>query len=200
MNARQRILLAGAAVLTMLAVLWVFLAWPRWYGAEIHVPVHLDVAVGAPDMSRAHFPDSRLQMDATHVLPPPARQRPGSEQESARINLRSIGVVWNSTNDPTEESFRLHNMTVYLQMQRDDVSGVWHPVSISTTLVSGATNIRTRINYANASGQVDVDLDAFRVPVSADRTRQPSSAILMILPSGRYALVGIVLDGERRMF
>ena len=200
MKPRLRILLAGAAVLMMVAVLWVFLQWPRWYGTEIHVPVRLDVASGAPDMSWAHFPDSRVQLDATHVLPPPARPRPGSDQESPRINLRSIGVVWNSANDPTEESFRLHNMTVYLQMERDDERGVWHPVSISTALVPGATNIRTRINYANASGHVDVDLDALRVPLSADGKRQSSSAILKVLPSGRHALVGIVIGGERRMF
>ena len=199
MTLRARIIGAGVVVLATAAGVWLFLQWPRWYGTEVLLPIDVIAQPGVSDDAMASYPDSHLQLDVAHTL------AAGGPAEIARVDVRSIGVVWDSRREPRDEAARIRNRTVYLQLT---LSGkvastgepLWHPASISTTRVADAINLRVQVIGANPAGQLDVDIAGGRLPRAAGQSRQRAVAILKVLPSGRHALVGISVGGIQTRF
>ena len=199
MTRRARIIGAGAAVLAIAAGLWLYLLWPRWYGTEVLLPVDLSVQPGGDGGVSASYPGSRLQLDVTNTL------AAGGRTQVARVDVRSIGVVWDSRHAPRDEAARVRNRIVYLQLKPSGQTSstgeaLMRPVSISTTPVPDAVNLRVQVGYANTAGQIDVDIAGGRLPLDARQPLEHAAAILKVLPSGRHALVGIMTDGTRTRF
>ena len=199
MTLRARIIGAGGVVLAAATGVWLFLQWPRWYGTEVLLPIDVIAQPGVSASAMASYPDSHLQLDVAHTL---AAAGPA---DVARVDVRSIGVVWDSRREPRDEAARIRNRTVYLQLKPSGTVAstgepLWHPASISTTRVADAINLRVRVIGANPAGQLDVDIAGGRLPLAAGQSRQRAAAILKVLPSGRHALVGIITNGGRSPF
>jgi len=198
MMPRTRIATAAVLVMAIASGVWLYLLWPRWYGTEVLLPVTLGVRNGGGDVI-ASYPDSRLRLDATNT------QAVDSKTENAQVDVRSVGVVWDSHNNPVEETSRLRNRIVYLQLKPTDkksTSGepLWHAVTISTTLVPDALNLRVEVSDTNPSARIVVNIAGGRLPITKEMAVSPAAAILKVLPSGRHAIVGVITGGQRRYF
>lgn len=199
MTMRARIVAAGLVVLSIVGGLTLYLLWPRWYGVEVLMPVTLGTVGGPNGGLVTDFPDSRLQLDATNTLAASRSQR------SPYVDIRSVGVVWDSRRDPREEAARLRHQIVYLQLKKTEAAaGTGEPLSrpftISTTPVSGVTNLRVMIVSANSAAQVDVGISGGRLPLPQGAALDHAAAILKVLPSGRHAIVGVIAGGQRVVF
>lgn len=191
MTLRARIGAAAVAIFLIASGAWLYQLWPRWYGAEVLLPVTLGTPRSGADVI-ATFPDSHLRLDAETL----------EVSDTVRVDVRSIGVVWDSRNDPTAEASRIRNRTVYLQMTTTDKKSgtgeaLWHPVSISTTLVPDVVNLRVEVRESNRAGFIDVDIAGGRVPLQKSLVASPAAAILKVLPSGRHAIVGVIVNNTR---
>lgn len=198
MMPRTRIATAAVLVMAIASGVWLYLLWPRWYGTEVLLPVTLGVRNGGGDVI-ASYPDSRLRLDATNT------QAVDSKTENAQVDVRSVGVVWDSHNNPVEETSRLRNRIVYLQLKPTDkksTSGepLWRAVTISTTLVPDALNLRVEVSDTNPSARIMVNIAGGRLPITKEMAVSPAAAILKVLPSGRHAIVGVITGGQRRYF
>ncbi len=193
MTMPSRIVAAGAIVLGIALGLWIYLQWPRWYGAEVLLTFERSAGQVSPGPSFVSYPDTRLQLDATNTMPE------AGQTNVKRITVRSIGVVWDSRNDPDDEASRLRNRRVYLQVTSE--RNLWRVVSVSTTLVPDVLNIAGQVEYANRAGQMDVNIAVGRLPIATTRAPEQAKAILRVLPSGRVGVIGIIqADGARVMF
>lgn len=199
MTTGTRIAGAGAVVLAIAAGMWLYLLWPRWYGTEVLLPVELKARPGSTGGVFTSYPDSRLQLDATNTA------AATGQTDVARVDVRSIGVVWDSRHAPRDEAARIRNRTVYLQLKPGGKTATTgealsHPVSISTTRVADAINLRVQVGDSNPSAQINVDIAGGRLPLAAGQPLDHAAAILKVLPSGRHALVGISAGGIRTRF
>ena len=199
MTLRGRVLGAGAAVLAIAAGMWLYLLWPRWYGTEVVLPVNLRAQGGSAGGVFTTYPDSRLQLDATNTL------AADGQAAAAHVDVRSVGVVWDSRHEPRAEAARMRNRTVYLQLKTIDKTAstgevLSHPVGISTTPVPDVINLRVRVVHANSAAQIDVDIAGGRLPLAPGLPLDHAAAILKVLPSGRHAIVGVIAGGKRIMF
>ena len=199
MTMRARVVGACSAVLAIALGLWLYLQWPRWYGTEVLLPVELKTEGAAPGAVVASYPDARLQLDASNTL-----EATGKTQ-MPRITVRSVGVVWDSRHDPTAEAASLRSRTVYVQVKTIDKTttmgeALSHVVSISTTLVPEAINLRVQVTATNPSAQINLGIAGGRLPLAADTALAQAAAILKVLPSGRHAIVGVIAGGKRIYF
>lgn len=200
MTLRVRIIGAGLIVLAIIGGMKLYLLWPRWYGTEVLLPVTLGTR-GGSNMVMASYADSQLQLDATNTL------SANIKQDIARVDVRSLGVVWDSRHDPVDEAGRIRNRTVFVQLKTIAATAgtgeaLWRPVSISTTLIPGVMNLRVPVRSANASAQIGVGIAGAGaiLPLRSDTPHDHASAILKVLPSGRHAIVGVIAGGTRVMF
>jgi hypothetical protein len=197
MTLRARIIAAGLIVLAIVGGLKVYLLWPRWYGTEVLLRITLGARGGSEGVV-AYFPDSRLRLDATNT------QAANGKVEGALVEVRSLGVVWDSHHAPAEEAGRIRNRSVYLQLKFADTraatgEALSRPVTISTTLVPGVLNLRVEVTSANTAAEINVGITgagAF-LPLKPGTAIDHASAILRVLPSGRHALVGVIAGGAR---
>jgi hypothetical protein len=125
---------------------------------------------------------------------------PNAEADDSPIpahEVREIGPVWPATTNPVRGARLMHGRTLYLQVERrataEGGSALAEPVSISTTPVAGATNLRVRVTKATPSGRLYLAIGPGVYP--APSTLAPdalTAAVLRVLPSGRFAMVGLV--------
>lgn len=198
MMPRARIATAAVLVMAIASGVWLYLLWPRWYGTEVLLPVTLGARTGAGDVI-ASYPDSRLRLDATNT------QAANAKIETVLVDVRSVGVVWDSHNNPVDEASRLRNRIVYLQLKPTDqksTSGepLWHAVTISTTRVLDVVNLRVEVSETNTAAQIMVNIAGGRLPITKEAAVSPAAAILKVLPSGRHAVVGVISGGQRHYF
>ena len=200
MTLRARIIAASLIVLAIVGGLKLYLSWPRWYGTEVLLPVTLGVH-GNGGIITASYPDSRLRLDATNI------QAASAKIEVALIDVRSLGVVWDSRHEPALEAGRIRNRTVYLQLKTIGTTAATgealsHVATISTTLVPGVINLRVEVTNANASAQITVGIAGSNtiLPLKPGAALDHGAAILRVLPSGRHQLVGVIAGGVRVMF
>jgi len=201
MTLRARIIGAALIVLTLAGSLELYLLWPRWHGTEVLLPITLGSRGGGGSMVTAFYPDSRLRLDATNT------QAVNNKIENALVDVRSIGVVWDSRRPPQDEAGRIRSRTVYLQLKTIDSKATTgealsHPATISTTLVPGVINLRVRVTSANEAAQINVGISGGGtiLPMTPGMKLDHAAAILKVLPSGRHAMVGVVAGGVRVMF
>jgi hypothetical protein len=185
----RRILLTAVLTLGIGAGYWMYIAWPEWFGAEIRV----DAILGLPDRHTSRtaldWPSGRVLLTIPHAE---ADDSPMPFHE-----VRQIGPVWPATSDPLRGARLMHGRTLYLQVERrasaEGGSALAEPVSISTTPIAGATNLRVHVTRATPSGRMYLVLGPSVYP--APSTLAPdalTAAVLRVLPSGRFTMVGLV--------
>jgi len=201
MTCRARIIGAGLIVLALVGGLKLYLLWPRWYGTEVLLPITLASRGNGAATPMASYPDSRLRLDATNT------HAVSAKVENVLVDVRSVGVVWDSRHAPAEEASQLRARTVYLQLKATETKAatgeaLWHPVSISTTPVPDVVNLRVTVTSANEAAQVNVHIAGAGtiLPLKPGAALDHAAAILKVLPSGRHAMVGVVAGGVRVMF
>lgn len=199
MTIPARIMAACVLVIGLAAGNWAYLLWPRWFGAEVLLPVKLQTRSGQSGGVFTDYPDARLQLDADNALKDRART------DATFTPVRSIGVVWDSRVGPKENAQILRRRTLFLQVRPsgktltsgDALSRV---VSVSRTRVPDVMNLAVVVDGITLAAQADVHIAGGRVPVPQDLAIDQAVAILKVLPSGRHAIVGMIVGGKRVVF
>ena len=191
MTFRTRIMLAAAVTLGFGAGSWSYEAWPAWYGHEIVLEASLGLKDVRSGRAAIEFPATRLKLDV-----------PGAQADDSPVPfhlVRSIGPVWPGGSDPVRSARLMHGRVVYVQVESRGPStpeGPFEarvPVSVSTTPVVGATNLRARVTGVESTGRFEITLAPPLLAIGPDLPDAASVwAVFRVLPSGRHAIVRLV--------
>jgi len=188
---RTRILLAAAVTLGLGAGSWSYEAWPSWFGQEVVLEANLGLKDARSGRAGIEFPAAHLRLDV-----------PGAQADDLPVpfhHVRAIGPVWPGGSDPVQSARLFHGRVVYVQVEARgpaEAAAPYEnrvPVSVSTTPVIGATNLRTRVTRVEPSGRFQITLAP---PLLAVPPELPDAAsvwaVFKVLPSGRHAIVRLV--------
>jgi hypothetical protein len=192
---RVRLIAAGLLALATIGGYWCYAAWPAWRGTEIYLPVlttPLDTGVVSLEL-----PDERLAPDFPGVTRAPV--------EAVFVPVRAIGGLWDAKADEAANRLALRGRPLYVQFQPEGsaITGgwvAWRPVSISTGVIEGAVNLQARVLTVDAGGRLQVRYAARMAHLPPELAGAPITAayvILKVLPSGRHAVTGLIIDGRR---
>ena len=146
-----RTLVGGTVCLAILAGMMVGHAWPLWTGETVLLRAR---PVNPRDLFRGEY--VRLDTPATRLF-----VEEGTRTAPAgAVPVRPLGA-WQK-HDTMENRHVRTGSAAYVQLERRD-SGEHEPVSISSTPVENAMNLRGRVRRRSTDGTVYVDygLDAF---------------------------------------
>ena len=185
MTLRTRILCALAVVLAIATSQWCYLGWPRWFGAEIRMPVRYGARGGPSGPVVPYYPEFHLQLDAPNTM------ETGRPATSPTVHVRSIGVVWDPQRPAQAAASALRSRTAYLQLKApaDGGDGFSHVESISLSPVTGATNLLVQVHEVSSDGVIRVGIDEDTIPPGAGAGK--TAVIIRVLPSGRATIVGV---------
>jgi hypothetical protein len=221
MNAPARITLAGLTALSLTGAHAVYRGWPARLGVEIYVPVSMYPA-GEGDSGAARsigidIPAERLRFDV-----PRADNEPQAELFQS---VRLAGALPVSGGEGEGRVPRLRGRDLFVQVEPNEP--LWpdgpmsvRPVSVSDARIAGATNLAGHVTRQDERGRIwltfgsheltvpaaiaarakplDVRRAPNRPPAAMGREPDPGTfAIFRVLPSGRAALTGLVVDGKR---
>jgi hypothetical protein len=190
-----RIVLAALVTLGLGAGAWAYEAWPSWRGQEIALQGMLVAKDARSRRASIDFTaSSRLKVDVPGALP--------DDLPVPFQLVRQIGPVWPSGDDPVRSARRLRGRVVYVQMKASQDAApqpgaayaqpgaAYVPISVSTTPIDGAINLRVRVSRAEPTGRFEITLAPPLIPVPSglDETAFVS-VILRVLPSGRHTIV-----------
>jgi hypothetical protein len=190
-----RTLLAGAVCLAILSGMMVLHAWPLWTGQAAVLPV---TPIDPRDLFRGEF--VRLNTPATALVVTTG----AAPTPEGSVVVRPLGDSWSAT--PSDYSARflaLRGKPVYVQLERRDDTGEHHPVTVSDRPVSGALNLRGRVNWSDDTTlHVDYGLDAYFMqegtakPVEdALRNQRKVQMEIAVADSGRARIRRLLVDG-----
>ena len=215
MTGARGILAAGLVAVAATSAHAVYRSWPAAYGVEICVTAALYRQPADVPIVGVGLPLERLELDVVHV--PPAVAEPFER-------VRAVGDWWKAgTRKDVNASLR--GRRVYIQLTAGQPLWPGGPVqmrpdTVSDTVVAGAVNLEATVARARDDGYLwllfpfgvipgpgDVAAHA-RPPAGAQpRSSQtgvdmPASdpgvfAVLRVLPSGRSALVAVIVNGQR---
>jgi hypothetical protein len=196
MNARSRLIVAGAFALAAAAAYWMYAAWPMWRGVEITLAV---VARAQGDGAIAlEFSGERLDAGFSDAPRPVA--------EGQFVKARAIGNLWNPAVDVAANARRLGGRTVFVQFRpaRSTETGrpvMWQPVSVSDAAIAGEVNLRAVVRNVDPAGRLTLQFGVrtIRGPMAGRRGGEPlaaTHAVLSVLPSGRHVVVRLLADGR----
>jgi hypothetical protein len=190
-----RTLLACAVCLAILSGMMVLHAWPLWTGQAAILPA---TPIDPRDLFRGEF--VRLNTPAT-ALVVTTGVTPTPE---GSVVVRPLGDWWSATpSDYGARFLALRGKPVYVQLERRDGTGEHHPVTVSDRPVSGALNLRGRVNWSDDTTlHVDYGLDAYFMqegtakPVEdALRDGRKMQMEIAVADSGRARIRRLLVDG-----
>lgn len=215
MTDTRGILIAGALALIVTASHATYRTWPARHGTEIIVPAAIHAQAAGLAMVSIELPLSRIELDVPH-------RTPAVTETFARVGL--VGTWWTADGDDKANRRRLTGRPLYLQLTPAGPTRPGGPVAVQPSTasdqpVAGAVNLATTVMRVREDGYLwlgfpfgpigvphEVAMHA-RPPTPprprlADATPLPAAdpgvyAVLRVLPSGRAALVGVIVNGAR---
>lgn len=227
MNAPARIMLGGLAALGLIVAHAAYRVWPNRHGVEIYLPASLYPAEPAglgyvlldlpAERLRLEVPDGPLAVPLQNAATEPKAElfqpvrRAGAERESVGQRQASVSG--------------LRGRDLFVQLEPDrpvwpDGPASLRPVSVSDVRITGATNLAGHVIRVDEGGRLRLTFGSHQMPVppdvgarakALDIVREPNRpptargraadpgtfAIFRVLPSGRAALAGLLVDGKR---
>jgi hypothetical protein len=190
MTGSRRVLVAGLALIGLVAGYWLYAAWPAWFGSEIRLAVFVRTLEGAEQYEGLEYPAARVAIDVPYGR--------GAESSVPHVTVKQLDAVWPADPDTARTARLLRGRIVYLQLEQlaeapGRPRGEYGPVSISTSPVPGAMNLRAKILTADSLARLNLEIGWSRFLVGRGRHAPPGEAVavLHVLPSGRHALVGL---------
>ena len=216
MTSARGILMAGVTALVVTSVHAGFRFWPVARGTEIYVPAAL---VGQPvDLAQVvvQVPFARIELDLPHRAP---------DVTETFERVRRVGRWWTTGGGRTANSRRLRGRALYVQLTAG--RPLWpggpagmQPATVSDAIVNGAVNLAGVVTRVREDGYLWLDfaLGPVGVPREIATRARPSVppaprdgatlqmspafdpgvfAVLRVLPSGRAALVAVIVNGQR---
>lgn len=215
MSAPSRLALAGVFAMLLIASHFAYRAWPAWRGVEVYVPVAIVPSVPArAGYIRLDVPAERVRIEAAH--PEDAVPREPFE------TVRRIGDWWGPPGQTDVSAWRLRGRRLFVRLQPAEAMWPGGPQWMRATEVSdmpgaSAMNVAATVRRvgrlwlsfgshelvvppgvaARARARITVR-EPGRGPVMVGRAADPGVfAVLRVLPSGRAALAGLIVDGAR---
>jgi hypothetical protein len=208
------VVVAGTFAIAVTGAHALYRSWPAAHGTEILVRAALVRQPSLAGVVRVAVPFDRIALDVPHTSP--------AVTESFEP-VRPIGAWWIRDGDPRANARARRGRLLYLQLTAGQpVSpggpAVMRPVTVSDVVVPGAINVAGTVTQVREDGYVWLEYPFGWVPVPStveararpERGRDhhdgevtpPATdsgvfAVLRVLPSGRAALVGVVVDGTR---
>lgn len=211
------IVVAGVVAAIVTASHAAYRWWPVTRGAEICVPAALyrqPVSVG---VVMVRLPIAQIELDVPHTAPAVTEEF---------VAVRKIGGWWIAGGDARANARALRGRRLYLQLVSGQPVGPGSPaearaVSVSDAPIDGALNLAGTVSRLREDGYVwlDFSIGWIGVPRAVEasarsleaagpvrvatggpmpRAAEPGVyAVLRVLPSGRAALTGVVVKGER---
>lgn len=217
MTGPRGILVAGAIAIAVTGAHGTYRAWPAAYGTEIHIPAALMRLPGDLGLVSVQLPLTRLALDV------PREQPPSGESFEA---VRRIGHWWTDNAPAGANRRRLRGHPLYVQLLPGSPLWPGGPVQMRGSTVSdgpveGSINLAGIVTGVSDDGSVWVDFSFGPIAVpnevaaaarslTRDDERRPATglstqpatdpgiaAVLRVLPSGRAALTGVIVNGKR---
>jgi hypothetical protein len=216
MTGARGVVIASLVAVAVTSTHAVYRLWPATHGMEICVPAALyrqPVQVGVVQVG---LPMSRIELDVPHTAP--AVTEPFE-------SVRAIGGWWVIGGDARANSRALRGRPLYLQLTAGEPvmpggPAVMRLVTVSDAAVSGATNVAGAVLRVREDGYIWLDYPVgwISVPRDVESKARPLDApgprgnitgpippaadpgvyaVLRVLPSGRSALVGVIVSGKR---
>lgn len=189
-------------------------SWPFTHGTEILVRAALVRQPTLTGVVRVAVPLERIALDVPHTSP---------AVTEAFTPVRRIGGWWVGNGDARANARARRGRPLYLQLTGGEP--VWpggppdmRPVTVSDVRVPGAVNVAGIVTRVREDGYVwlEYHFGWLVVPSAVEARARPGReqrgpgtgpmslaadpgvfAVLRVLPSGRAALAGIIVDGTR---
>ena len=216
MTGARGIAVAGVFAVVVTGAHALYRSWPVTHGAEICVPAALHRQPVEVGVVMVRLSIARIELDVPHVPPAvaevfePAQRRGG----------------WWITGDDTSANMRARRgRPLYLQLEAGEPASpggpaVMRPSTVNDTAVGGAVNLQGMVTRVREDGYIwldfpvgwigvprEIELGARPLVVPGPRVTEtgppkPAAdpgvcAVLRVLPSGRAALVGVIVSGKR---
>lgn len=193
MTDTRGIAIAGAIALVLTGGHAAYRAWPLARGTEILVPASLVRQAVAPEYVAVRLAFDRIALDVPHAAPPP------KEPFEA---LPRAGDWWMSGAAPHANAVRLRGRPLYVLLApapppTPGGTVEMRPSAVSDTLATGAVNVAGTVTTVRDDGYLWLDFAFAPLTVPASAPDGPALAVLRVLPSGRAALIGVVVNGSR---
>jgi hypothetical protein len=207
---------AGAIAMIVTTAHAAYRSWPVTHGTEICVPAAMVSQPAGPTLVAIQLPLARIELDVPHTTP-----APGDTFEP----VRRVGGWWVAGGSAGTNARRLRGRPLYLQLAPGKPLWPGGPVemgaaTVSDTLVGGAINLAGTVTSVREDGYVSLDFSFGPIAVPRDvalharpfvapgprgartgplppATDPDVAAVLRVLPSGRAALVGVIVNGTR---
>ena len=217
MSGARGILAAGLVAVAVTGAHGLYRSWPVTHGTEICVPAALfrqPVQVG---VVQVRLPLARIALDVPHTAP---------AVTEAFESVRHIGGWWIAGGDAHANARALRGRELYLQLTAGQpvfAGGPvgMRPVTVSDAAVEGAVNLAGTVSGVREDGYLwlDFSIGWIAVPREIESSARPVNApvprtgeaggvaapaadpgvyaVMRVLPSGRAALVGVIVRGTR---
>lgn len=216
MTGARGIAAAGAIALVVTGAHAGYRSWPVTHGTEICVPAALVSQSADVGLVTVQLPLARIELDVPHTTP-------AVSETFERV--RRIGGWWVTGGAAGANARKLRGRPLYLQLAPGQP--LWpggpvelRPATVSDSVVGGAINLAGTVTSVREDGYVWLDFAFGPIAVPGDvaaRARPPVApgprgnrtgpippaadpgvaAVLRVLPSGRAALVGVIVNGTR---
>lgn len=216
MSGARGIIVAGLVAIGVTGSHALYRVWPATAGTEICVPAALVNQPTDLGLVAVQLPFARIELDVPHTAP-----AAGDTFE----RVPRIGEWWTVGGDVTANARRFRGRSLYLQLTAGQP--IWpggpvemRPSTVSDSAVAGATNLAGIVANLREDGYVWLDFSFGWIAVPKDvaakarpfappRPRNDVTApappatdpgvfaVLRVLPSGRAALVGVIVNGAR---
>jgi hypothetical protein len=207
---------AGAIALVVTGSHTAYRSWPVRHGTEVCLPAALVRQSAALALVAVRLPLARIELDVPHTRP-----AVGEPFEP----LRRIGDWWAAGGSAGTNARRLRGRPLYLQLTPGRPLWTGGPdemraSTVSDGLVGGAINLAGLVSSVREDGYLwlDFSFGPIAVPPAVAAAARPFTdpgprptaagpilpatdpgvaAVLRVLPSGRAALVGVIVNGTR---
>lgn len=216
MTVARGIAAAGAIALVVTSAHACYRSWPITHGTEICVPAAIVSQPADVALVAVQLPLARIELDVPHTTP---------AVSDTFERVRRVGGWWVTGGGAAANARNLRGRPLYLQLTPGQP--LWpggpvemRPSTVSDSVVSGAVNLAGTVTSVREDGYVWLDF-MFRwitVPKDVAAHARPFvapgprgnrtgpippaadpgvEAVLRVLPSGRAALVGVIVNGTR---
>jgi hypothetical protein len=216
MTGARGIIVAGVFAVVVAGTHALYRSWPVTHGTEICVPAALyrqPVEVG---LVLVQVPFARIALDTSHTTP---------VVTETYEPVRRIGGWWITGGDKSANMRARRGRPLYLQFTPGQpvLPGgppVMRPITVSDTAIDGTVNLVGIVVQVREDGYIRLDfpfgwigvprdVETHARPLDAPGPRGNNTgpippavdpgvfAILRALPSGRAALVGVIVNGQR---
>lgn len=190
---------AGLFALAVTGAQGLYLSWPATHGTEIYMTATLVRQPARDEWVRVRLPIERIVTDRTESAAADRADRTERYEHVPRAG------GWIAGGDVRADALTLRGRPLYVQLTPGEPLWPGGPpahraVSVSNAPVSGATNIAGTVTSVREGGRLWLDfaIAPIAVPQEVAAAPEPRAfAVLRVLPSGRAALHGVIVNGER---